>query len=190
MHTLPPRAQTSGAAAIALSIRGARIAHSYRPSRLSGMRKAVTPHPRMNARVGLNPASTAILGASGGAMKTAAKELVAELGAVFLCADLAITREVRESRGPALEILGATCLSMLSEALRLYFMTWERELGSSTRTLSWRFQPEHGEWLRQRLTKNDGDCFECCHCTGVHVACYHADFDLAPNRTIRPTRSR
>ncbi len=29
----------------------------------------------------------------------------------------------------ALEILGATCVSMLSEALKLYFMTWERELG-------------------------------------------------------------
>ncbi|MBY5325260.1 hypothetical protein [Rhizobium leguminosarum] len=29
----------------------------------------------------------------------------------------------------SLEILGATCVSMLSESLKLYFMTWERELG-------------------------------------------------------------
>lgn len=33
----------------------------------------------------------------------------------------------------ALEILGATCVSMLSEALKLYFMTWERELGIKCR---------------------------------------------------------
>ena len=29
----------------------------------------------------------------------------------------------------SLEILGATCVSMLSEAMKLYFLTWERELG-------------------------------------------------------------
>ncbi len=29
----------------------------------------------------------------------------------------------------SIEITGATCVSMLSEALKLYFKTWERELG-------------------------------------------------------------
>ena len=29
----------------------------------------------------------------------------------------------------SLEILGATCVSMLSEALKLYFLTWERQIG-------------------------------------------------------------
>ncbi len=29
----------------------------------------------------------------------------------------------------SLEVLGATCISMLSDALKLYFVTWERQLG-------------------------------------------------------------
>ncbi|XOK13273.1 hypothetical protein ACI6PO_15670 [Agrobacterium tumefaciens] len=29
----------------------------------------------------------------------------------------------------SLEVLGATCVSMLSDALKLYFITWEKELG-------------------------------------------------------------
>ncbi len=47
-----------------------------------------------------------------------------------------------------LDVLGASCVSMLAESLKLYFTTWEKELGICCRkNFKSEFKPKKGAWV-------------------------------------------
>src|ERR1700675_3845783 len=76
---------------------------SYRPSRVFATPRVFTRHSRTKPRTGRStPLAWSVILArkNWGDEGYAREELVAELGAAFLCADLELTPEVREDHAP------------------------------------------------------------------------------------------
>lgn len=81
----------------------------------------------------------------------------------------------------SLELLGMACVSMLSESLKLYFMTWERELGIKC-------QPQLKSEFKQGFLNGYKTCFG--HVLDADWDKCPVDFDILEQVTLARNRGQ